>query len=82
MDIKVLYTRGDRCYIVQKGNLFYLVDLDCEYEPIAKKNPESFLKFGYFFPVNEIDENDMLTIKSKLLKICYNLKRLECDKNV
>ena len=62
MDIKVLFARGDRCYIVQDGNLFYLVDLDCEHEPIVKKHPESFLKFGYFYPANEIDEKELQAI--------------------
>jgi len=74
LDIKVLYTRGDRCYIVQKDNLFYLIDLSCEHEPIAKKHLESILKFGYFFSSNEVDGNDLLAIKSKLLKMRYNLQ--------
>lgn len=68
MEIKALYARGDRCYIVQKGILFYLLDLDTDTKPLVSEYIDSFLKFGYFFLVNEIGERELQAIESKLLK--------------
>jgi hypothetical protein len=68
MNIKVLFTRGDRCYVVQKGTLFYLLDLDIDTKPLVSEYVDSFLKFGYFFPVNEIGERELQAIESKLSK--------------
>lgn len=67
MDIKVLYTRGDRCYIVQKGELFYLLDLDIDSKPLVSKYVDSFLKFGYFAEVKIIDKNELCLIEWRLL---------------
>lgn len=66
MDLKVLFTRGEGCYIVQKNELFYLVNLDTDIKPFASEFVDSFLKFGYFEEVNDIDENDLLAIKRLL----------------
>ena len=75
-NIQVLFSRGDGCYIIQKDNLFYLINLGCEDIPIVKKHPDSFLKFGYFREVTEIDEKELHAIESKLpkscSKMCYN----------
>ena len=69
MDIKVLYTRGDRCYIVQKGNLFYLLDLNINSKPLVSEYIDSFSKFGYFSPVKEIDRKDLRAIKAMLFPL-------------
>lgn len=66
MDLKVLFTRGEGCYIVQKNELFYLVNLDTDIKPFASEFVDSFLKFGYFEEVNDIDKNDLLAIKRLL----------------
>lgn len=66
MNIKVLFTRGEGCYVVQKGDLFYLVNLETDLKPHVSKFADSFLKFGYFEEVNEIDEKELLAIEAVL----------------
>ncbi len=66
MDIKVLFTRGEGCYVVQKGKLFYLVNLETNHPPLVSEVAESFLKFGYFEKVNNISEEELNGIEAKL----------------
>ena len=66
MEFKVLYTRGDGIYIVQKGEDYYLISLEVAGEPVKSKFIDSFLKFGYFTPVDSMDESEMRKIKNML----------------
>ena len=66
MDIKVLFTRGEGIYIVQKDNLFYLVNLETNNKPFVNKFVDSFLKFGYFTEVDEIDDKELLAVEAIL----------------
>ena len=66
MDIKVLFTRGEGIYIVQKDNLFYLVNLETNNKPFVSEFVDSFLKFGYFIEVDEIDDKELLAIEAIL----------------
>jgi hypothetical protein len=66
MDIKVLFARGEGVYIVQKDNLFYLVNLKTNNKPFVSEFVDSFLKFGYFTEVGEIDKKELFLIKAKL----------------
>ena len=66
MNVKVLFTRGEGIYIVEKDNLFYLVNLETNNKPFVSEFVDSFLKFGYFTEVDEIDEKELHFIKSKL----------------
>ena len=65
-DIKVLFTRGEGIYIVQKNNLFYLVNLETNNKPFVSKFVDSFFKFGYFAEVDEIDDKELLAIEAIL----------------
>ena len=65
-DIKVLFTRGDGIYIVQKNNLFYLVNLETNNKPFVSESVDTFLKFGYFTEVGGIDNKELFLIKAKL----------------
>ena len=67
LGIKILYTRGDQCYIVQKGEFFYLLDLDIDSKPLVSKYFDSFLKFGYFTEVKTIDKNELYAIERRFL---------------
>ena len=64
MGIKVLFTRGEEIYIVSKDGLFYLVNLDTKNKPAVSEFADSFLKFGYFERVDEIDGKKMLAIEA------------------
>ena len=66
MDIKVLFSRGDGCYVVQKGDDFYLVNLETDDKPQVSKYADSFLKFGYFSPIDELDVKTLHNIKERL----------------
>lgn len=66
MQFKVLYTSGDDVYIVQKDKAFYLVNLEVDTPPIKKDLVESFVKFGYFTAVDEIDSVKLSQIEAKL----------------
>ena len=66
MEIKVLFTRGEGIYVVQKNDLFYLVNLQTKNKPFVSEFIDSFLKFGYFTQVNEIGEKEFLAIKALL----------------
>lgn len=66
MNIKVLFTRGEGIYIVQKDNLFYLVNLETNNKPFVSEFVDSFLKFGYFTEVDEIDGKELLAIETML----------------
>lgn len=66
MEFKVLYTSGDDIYIVQKDKAFYLVNLEVDTPPIKKDFVESFVKFGYFTAVTELDSVKLSQIKSRL----------------
>ena len=66
MKVKVLFTRGDKLYVVQKGELFYLIDLNTDAKPLVKKRTDSFLKFGYFTEVTEISKDELSEIKKRL----------------
>lgn len=68
MDIKVLYTRGDGIYVVQKDNYFYLVNLQLKTKSPKKEYVESFLKFGYFEEVKTVDGKTLNDIKLLLDK--------------
>lgn len=69
MDIKVLFTRGEGIYIVQKDKLFYLVNLGTKNKPFVSEFVDSFLKFGYFTEVNSVSEKELHAIKSKLMML-------------
>lgn len=69
MDIKVLFTRGEGIYIVQKDKLFYLVNLGTKSKPFVSEFVDSFLKFGYFTEVNSVSEKELHAIKSKLMML-------------
>ena len=66
MEIKVLFTRGEGIYVVQKNDLFYLVNLQTKNKPFVSEFIDSFLKFGYFTQVNEIGEKEFLAITALL----------------
>ena len=66
MEIKVLFTRGEGVYIVEKDNLFYLMNLETNNKPFVSEFIDSFLKFGYFTEVDEIDEKELLAIETML----------------
>ena len=66
MDIKVLFTRGEGIYIVQKENLFYLVNTDTKNKPFVSEFIDSFLKFGYFTEVDGIDDKELIAIEAIL----------------
>ena len=66
MDIEILFTRGEGVYIVEKDNLFYLMNLETNNKPFVSEFIESFLKFGYFTEVDEIDEKELLAIETML----------------
>ena len=66
MDIKVLFTRGEGIYIVQKDTLFYLVNLETKNKPFVSEFVDSFLKFGYFTQVNDIAQKELLAIEALL----------------
>ena len=66
MEFKVLYTSGDDVYIVQKDKAFYLVNLEVDVPPIKKDLVESFVKFGYFTAVGQIDSVKLSQIENKL----------------
>lgn len=66
MDIKVLFTRGEGCYIVQKDSLYYLVNTETNLQPLVSEFADSFLKFGYFSGVKSIDNNEMIAIERLL----------------
>ena len=55
--MEVLYFRGDGIYIVKKDDMYYLVNLEIDQNPLASKYVDSFLKFGYFEPVVAIEED-------------------------
>ena len=66
MEIKVLFTRGEGVYIVEKDNLFYLMNLETNNKPFVSEFIDPFLKFGYFTEVDEIDEKELLAIETML----------------
>ena len=66
MSIKVLFTRGEGIYIIRKDELFYLVNTETNIKPFVSEFLDSFLKFGYFTEVNEIDEKELLAIEALL----------------
>ena len=66
MNVKVLFTRGEGIYIVEKDNLFYLVNLETNNKPFVSEFVDYFLKFGYFTEVEEIDEKELLAIETML----------------
>ena len=66
MVIKVLFTRGEGIYIVQRDNLFYLVNLETKRKPFVSEFVDSFLKFGYFTDAGEIDEKELCAIETLL----------------
>ena len=66
MNVKVLFTRGEGIYIVEKDNLFYLVNLGTNNKPFVSEFVDSFLKFGYFTEANEIGEKELLAIEALL----------------
>ena len=65
MNTKVLFARDEGIYIVKKDNLFYLVNLETN-KPFVSEFIDSFLKFGYFTEVDEIDEKELLAIETML----------------
>ena len=67
METEVLFTRGEGIYIVRKGSLFYLVNLDTKNKPLVSEFADTFLKFGYFERADEIDEKELFAIESLLL---------------
>ena len=66
MNVKVLFTRGEGIYIVEKDNLFYLVNLETNNKPFVSEFVDSFLKSGYFTEVDEIDDKELLAIEAIL----------------
>ena len=66
--MKVLYTRGDDIYVAQKGDNFYLVNLRSDRPPLVSPYPDSFLKFGYFEPVDTLSEDVLKSIEERITK--------------
>ena len=66
VEINVLYTRGEGIYIVERGGIYYLVNLDTGNKPLESEFAESFLKFGYFTEVDKIDGNELCKIAALL----------------
>ena len=63
MDIKVLFSRGDGIYVIELDSGFYLVNLASGIISERKDCIDSFLKFGYFYPIDKIEESVMNSIK-------------------
>ena len=63
MDIKVLFSRDDGVYVIEIDNGFYLVNLESETISERKDCIDSFLKFGYFYPIDVIEESTISSIK-------------------
>ena len=55
--VEVLYYRGDGIYIVKKESMYYLINLDVDESPLVSKYVDSFLKFGYFEPIDAVEED-------------------------
>ena len=66
MNVKVLFTRGEGIYIVEKEGLFYLINLETKNKPFVSEFVDSFLKFGYFTKADEIEEKELLAIEKML----------------
>ena len=66
--MKVLYTRGNGIYIAQKDDNFYLVNLSNDKPPKVSDNPDKFLKFGYFEPVDNVSEDVLKSIEERITK--------------
>lgn len=63
MDIKVLFSRGDGVYVIELDDGFYLINLESGTISERKKYIDSFLKFGYFYPIDKIEASEMESIK-------------------
>ncbi|MBR2884736.1 MAG: hypothetical protein IKB93_08060 [Clostridia bacterium] len=63
MEIEVLFERGDGIYIIKMDDGFYLVNLEICTISERKQYIDSFLKFGYFTPVENIDVKILDSIK-------------------
>ncbi len=66
MTVKVLFTRGEGCYIVQKDSIYYLVNIETNMKPLISEFAESFLKFGYFEKVTNISKEELSAIQTLL----------------
>ena len=38
-------------------NMYYLINLDVDESPLVSKYVDSFLKFGYFEPIDAVEED-------------------------
>ena len=66
MNVKILFARGEGCYIVEKDSTYYLVNIETDTKPSISEFAESFFKFGYFTEVHSVDEKTLRKMESKI----------------
>ena len=63
MKIEVLFYRDNDIYVIKIDDGFYLVNLKKSTISEKKEYIDSFLKFGYFTPLENVDANILNSIK-------------------